>query len=186
MAYSSIAQSGFMLVGIAAFLPQGIHFMLFYACVYLLMNFLVFMYLQYFEDAGIDSIPAFSGKGRSFAWPSIFILVGMISLTGLPPTAGFIGKLFVFSSLWQAYQETDKSVLSALFVFGLINTVISLFYYLRIPYFLFLKQPEPAEPQNLNNAAVNFFGILLVLALLSLFFMPSLLMGWINKITFVL
>jgi len=185
MAYSSIAQSGFLLVGVAAFLPQGVHFMLFYACIYMFMNFLVFNYLQYFESLGLASVASFSGVGKTASWPSILILVGFIALTGLPPTAGFTAKFFVFTSIWESYQLSGKAILLWLLVFGLLNTVVSLFYYLRIPYYAFIKGGESGIKAN-NLTFENFFGLVLVLVILLLFFNPGLLMGWINKINFVL
>jgi NADH-quinone oxidoreductase subunit N len=185
MAYSSIAQSGFLLIGVAAFLPQAVHFMLFYASIYLLMNFLVFLYLDFFEEKGITTIPQFAGVGKNFPLPMILLLVGLIALTGLPPTAGFTAKLFIFTGLWQAYELSGKSILLWLLVFGLINTVISLFYYLRIPYFAFLKAGLPAEKPT-TSSFQNFLAFVLVLVILLLFFMPGLLMGWINRINFVL
>jgi NADH-quinone oxidoreductase subunit N len=185
MAYSSIAQSGFLLVGVVAFLPQGMQFMLFYATVYVIMNFLVFIYLQRFENMGLATIASYQGLGRQHVWPMVFLLVGMVALTGLPPTAGFTGKLFIFSALWEAYALSGKPVLLWLLVIGLLNTVVSLFYYLRIPYFAFIKSGE--SPTSTNNLTFeNLFGLLLVLLLLVLFFSPGLLMGWINKITFVI
>jgi len=185
MAYSSIAQSGFLLVGVATFLPEGVHFMLFYATIYTLMNFLVFIYLQYFESHGLDSLASFSGAVKTHIWPCIFILVGLISLTGLPPTAGFTAKLFVFTSLWEAYHLSGKSVLLWLLIFGLLNTVVSLFYYLRIPYYSFIKDAESGVKTNIFTFE-NLLGLVLVLLVLVLFFYPGLLMGWINKINFVL
>lgn len=185
MAYSSIAHSGFLLVGVAAFLPHGLHFMLFYGAVYLLMNFAVFTYLLYFEIHGIDSMTGFSGKGAAFIWAATGLSVGLVALTGLPPTAGFSGKLFIFSALWEAYQETDKSLLLWLLVFGLLNTVVSLFYYLRIPYFAFIKTGEGPE---IRKKAVfeNALGFVLVVLIVLIFFIPGLLMGLINRINFVL
>lgn len=185
MAYSSIAQSGFLLVGVAAFLPQGVHFMLFYASIYLLMNFLVFNYLLYFESLGLTTISSFSGVGKQLTVPCILILIGFIALTGLPPTAGFTAKLFVFTSLWESYTLSDKPILLWLLIFGLLNTVVSLFYYLRIPYYAFIKNGESGIKTNILSFE-NFFGLVLVLMVLLLFFNPGLLMGWINKINFVL
>lgn len=185
MAYSSIAQSGFLMIGIVAFLPQGIHFMLFYATVYLAMNFLVFLYLDFFENRGISGISAFQGAGKVYTVACVFLLIGLISLTGLPPTSGFMAKLFVFTALWQAYEITGKSVLLWLTIFGLLNTVVSLFYYLRIPYFAFLKSGESAEKEDFMRFE-NLLGLILVVLILILFFYPGLLMGWINKINFVL
>jgi NADH-quinone oxidoreductase subunit N len=199
MAYSSIAQSGFLLVGIAAFLPAGVQFMLFYATVYLLMNFLVFLYLQYFESKGFTTIASYQKSGFGYLWPSVFLLAGLIALTGLPPTAGFTAKLFVFSALWESYHLYGKTILLVLLVIGLLNTVVSLFYYLRIPYFAFIKSSESASKTNIISGSDpfafsvrgdffpgNLLGLILVIVLLLIFFIPGLLMGWINKINFVL
>ena len=185
MAYSSIAQSGFLLVGVGAFIPTGIDFMLFYATVYLLTNFLVFIYLQYFESMGFESMESFAGVGKSFVWPCVCILTGLIALTGLPPTAGFTSKFFIFSSVWESYQLSGKPILLWLMVFGLLNTVVSLFYYLKIPFYAFIKNGKSPKKGN-NLTFENFFGPGLVLLILLLFFKPDLLMRWINKINFVL
>ena len=185
MAYSSIAQSGFLLVGVGAFNPQGIHYMLFYATIYLFLNYLVFLYLQYFEHQGVDTVDLFAGKGKQFVLPCVFLLIGLIGLTGLPPTAGFTAKLFIFSALWESYQLSGKSVLLILLIFGLLNTIVSLFYYLKIPFYAFVKNVESKEKTN-NQSFENILGFGLVLMVLLLFFSPDLLMRWINKINFVL
>ena len=185
MAYSSIAQSGFLLVGVGAFVPSGINFMLFYATIYVLTNYLVFLYLQYFESSGIESVESFAGIGSKTVLPCVFLLTGLISLTGLPPTAGFTAKFFIFSSAWESYQLSGKSVLLWLLVFGLLNTVVALFYYLKIPFYAFIKKGESDTKSN-NQTFENFFGIGLVIVILLLFFIPDLLMRWINKINFVL
>lgn len=185
MAYSSIAQSGFLLVGIAAFLPSGISFMLFYASIYVLVNFLVFIYLQLFEDAGVSTLESFAGTGRTLVWPSLGLLVGLISLTGLPPTAGFTAKLLIFSSVWESYQISKSPILIWLLSFGLLNTVIALFYYLRIPFYSFIKSTENPL-KTTDQSFENTLGALLVCLVILLFFNPDLLMRWINKINFVL
>lgn len=189
MAYSSIAHAGFLLVGLVTFSHPGMMYLLFYSAVYLIMNFLVFALLIVFEERGVHTISSFAGMGTVYTWPSVILVAGFIALTGLPPTAGFTAKLFVFSALWESYGVTEKTALLWLLAGGLINTVIALFYYLRIPYFSFLKPPAPdvATPTKFfNSFLLHFVVILLVLALLALFFIPALLMGWINKITFAL
>jgi NADH-quinone oxidoreductase subunit N len=185
MAYSSIAQSGFLLVAVISFSANGYQYFLFYASVYLLLVFLVFLYLQEFENLGVSTIASYAGLGRTFFWPSFFLLAGLIGLTGLPPTAGFTAKLFIFSALWDAFAATDKPLLLWVLVFGLLNTVVALFYYLRIPYFAFVRSSDELPPQN-NFTKTNLLGAILVFLILLLFFKPGLLMGWINKITFVL
>jgi NADH-quinone oxidoreductase subunit N len=184
MAYSSIAHSGFLLVGIAAFTPEAMKFMTFYAAVYTLMNFSVFAYLMHFENQGLSSMDSFAGKGGDFVWPAVGITFGFVALTGLPPTGGFTAKVFIFSSLWESYQQSHKSLLFWLLVIGLINTVISLFYYLRIPYYAFIRTAEIPVSQK-NAGFENLLGLILVVMVVVIFFIPGLLMGLINRINFV-
>ena len=185
MAYSSIAQAGFLLVGIICFSNQGIQFMLFYAGIYVISNMAVFICLQIFEQYGVSSIPSFNGWGKSQVLTSIVLLIGFISLTGIPPTAGFTAKLFVFTSLWSAYEQTGSNVLVWLLVLGLLNTVVSIFFYLKIPYYAFIKTGN-SVPTAKKKGVENYLALFLVLVLLFLFIRPDLLMGWLNRINFVL
>lgn len=188
MAYSSIAQAGFLIAAIVPLSLQSMHFLIFYSAVFLVMNFVVFIILQQFEiNFKTTEIHALSGLGKIALLPSVILTIGLIALTGLPPTAGFTAKLFIFSSLWQACAETGKSTLIALLIIGLLNTVISLFFYLKIPFYLFIrdntaKGHTPAKFFTLTN----LLGLALVITLLVLFFYPALLMSWANRINFVL
>jgi NADH-quinone oxidoreductase subunit N len=185
MAYSSIAQAGFLLIGAIVLDQQGIQFMLFYATVFVVANFLVFYYLHYFEKRAVTEIAGFAGIGRSQSTASVLLLMGLISLTGLPPMGGFMGKLFVFTSLWSGYEVSQRSMLLALFIVGLLNTIVSLFYYLKIPYEAFLTSGN-TMPKEKIWISENLLGIVLVVLLLGLFFFPSILTGWLNRITFAL
>jgi NADH-quinone oxidoreductase subunit N len=184
MAYSSIAQSGFLLIGIICFSNDGIQFMLFYSVVYLIANFAVFVCLQVFEKNDVNSVFSFAGLGRIQTKVSVLLLLSFIGLAGIPPTAGFTAKLFIFTSLWEAYQSTGNSILIWLLIFGLLNTVISLFYYLKIPYYAFIKLGPPTI-SNKKTGIENYLALLLVVVLLVLFIRPDLLMGWLNRINFV-
>lgn len=185
MAYGSIAQSGFLLIGVVCLTPQSMQALLFYSTVYMVSNYAVFIALQAFEKNSIDSIPLFGGVGRSFILISIVLLLALVSLTGIPPTGGFTSKLFMFASLWASYEQTGKTILLWLLVFGLLNTVVSLFYYLKIPYYTFLKTPGSTLPSE-NTAFENFLAVILVTGILFLFIRPDFLMGWLNTVNFVL
>lgn len=188
MAYSSIAQAGFLLVGVVCFSIQGVQFLLFYAFVYLGMNYLVFLFLQLFEHAGVVRITDFSGLGKKYPASSILLLVGMISLAGIPPTSGFMAKLFIFSGAWQAYTETGRTIILWVLVLGLLNTAVSLFFYLKIPYYAFFRKTATAGSPQVAKPTMpeNFMSLILVLVVVFLFFLPGLLMGWLNSITLVL
>ena len=187
LAYSSIAQSGFLLVGMVPMSLNGVHAALFYGTILLIMNFLTFLTVQQFERDGVSTIPSFAGLGKGGAFRSIALSTGLVSLVGLPVTAGFSAKLFIFSGLWEAYSQSHKIILIVLLVFGLINTVISLFYYLRIPYYLFIKDTADHTVVLVKLPFVeNLLSFILVILLLLLFFRPDLLMGWIIRVNFVL
>jgi NADH-quinone oxidoreductase subunit N len=185
MAYSSIAQTGFLLIAVICVSVQGIQFLLFYSAIYLLANFTVFYCLQAFEKNGVSEISSFSGWGRNQVMISVILLLGLVSLAGIPPTAGFTSKLFIFTALWTAYEQTGKDVLFWLLIFGLVNTVISLFYYLKIPYYSFLKTENTIEPVK-KPLIENYLAFILVVLVLFLFIRPDILMGWLNRINFVL
>lgn len=185
MAYSSIAQAGFLLVGVIFFTYQGVQFILFYATVFFLANYLVFFYINYFEKMSITEIESFAGIGRTHPLASVALLIGLLSLTGLPPTAGFMAKFFVFSSLWNIYELSQSNLYLAVFIIGLLNTVVALFFYLKIPFQSFLKNGITL-PASKSSLRANLLGLLLVIMLLGLFFFPSGLMGWLNRITFAL
>lgn len=186
MAWSSIAQTGFLLVAIVANSSEATEALVFYVGIYIISNFLVFGIIQYNEHlTGGTLIAQFRGLGKQSAATGIAMTAGMLSLTGLPPTAGFIAKLLVFTQLWSTWQQNPKTWILALMVFGLINTAVALYYYLRIPYFMFFRQIDSSvEPKS--NRLMNYYYLALVLLILWLFFQPGMLMGWINKLNFVL
>lgn len=184
MAYSSIAQSGFMMIPIVVGDSTAGHFLIFYSVLYVAANFLVFHYIAYFRHKEIFDLDDFKGIGFNAIAPSVLMLVGLISLTGLPPTGGFTAKLFIFSALWKIFQDTGEQILVLLLVVGLLNTVISLFFYLKIPFYAFLSSRNTALPQNIVPAA-NLLGVILVLIILASFVLPGVLTGWINTVNFV-
>jgi NADH-quinone oxidoreductase subunit N len=187
LAYSSIAQAGFLLAGVATLDLAGIHATMFYAVVFLLMNLLAFTALHFFEKwKALPTMAHFAGLGRVAFIPASALVIALVALTGLPPTAGFTAKLLVFSSLWSAWADSDLTVLLILFIVGLLNTVIALYFYLKIPYYLFLKETPPGTASIKISFTGNLLVIILVIAIIWLFLNPGLLMGWINRITFVL
>jgi NADH-quinone oxidoreductase subunit N len=112
----------------------------------------------------------------------IFVLV-MVALTGLPPTAGFNAKLLVFSAVWEAYQVNREPYLLWAFIAALLNTVIALFYYLKVPYYMYFKKAESESSIKLNTSE-NVFLCLMSIPLLVLFFKPDWLLDQLQKIVF--
>lgn len=186
LAYSGIAQIGFLLIALLAKQESILANLLFYGLTYSLANIAAFLLLEIMEiqngREGEASLISLSGLGRVYPLLGISALLIMISLTGLPPLLGFTAKFVLFIALWDSYQALQSGSYLFLFGFGLINTVISLFYYLKIPYFMFFKHRSEALNQK-RETFINYqSGLLFVLVspLLLFFLRPDLFYGIIN------
>ena len=136
LAYSSIAHAGYVMIGLAAMTTAGFSAAIFYLAAYYLMNLGAFGFLLYFEGiTGSEEIDDLKGLGWRYPMVSIAMVVFLVSLTGLPPTVGFYGKLLLF------YEGIDAGLAWLVVVAGL-NSVISLFYYFRVAKALFLTETE--------------------------------------------
>lgn len=179
LAYSTIAQAGFLLVGVVAYNKSGFEAAAFYIATYLPMSLAAFFLVDAVSANHNGPLPltALTGLGRQHPWLSVGLTVVMIGLTGLPPTVGFTAKLLSFSALYEAYQQNHNPWLLALFGLGLLNAVVSLFYYLKIPYLLFFRQHDALStisPKDLSSSQIILL-IILVGSVLWLFFQP----GWL-------
>jgi NADH-quinone oxidoreductase subunit N len=164
LAYSSIAHAGYMLMGLVVGSTYGITAILVYFAVYLLMNLGGFFAIQKIaEQIGSEEIDDYKGLGARMPVVGVLLGVFMISLVGLPPTAGFIGKLFLFSAIVQ-----DGSEWLWLAVVGVVNSVISLYYYVRVLKVMYLdKAPEgDTGPVTIERGSVAILGVLAVATLL--------------------
>ena len=138
LAYSSIGHTGFALMAVVTFSSDGISALTFYLAVYAIANIGALALATYFVNiAGAEGIEDYKGLGHKYPVASICFVIVLISLTGLPVTAGFNGKLLVFSAVYSVYQEVHNTWLLLLMVTGALTTVISLFYYIKIPLNLF-------------------------------------------------
>jgi NADH-quinone oxidoreductase subunit N len=128
LAYSSISQSGFMLIGVAALGAGalGLSALLYYLAAYAATNLAAFAVLAAVErETGSVEVAALSGLGRRHPWWTAALVLSLLSLLGLPPLAGFVGKLEVFT----AAIDADMAWLA---VAGILATVVSLYPYLRM------------------------------------------------------
>mgnify|MGYP000477657333 CR=1 FL=1 len=163
LAYSSIAHAGYMLMGIVVLSNEGISAVLIYFVVYLFMNLGAFYSVMLVADKiGSEDIDSYKGLGYRSPFLGVAFTIFLLSLTGIPPTAGFIGKLYLFAALINA-----KWIWLA--IIGVLNSVVSLYYYVRIIRNMFLRAPEE------SNAPINIKlnHILIILLLL----IPTLLLG---------
>lgn len=126
LAYSSIAQAGYILVGLAAYNGFGLKGVLFYAMLYVFSNMGAFAAATVVEvETGSTDIEAFNGLARRSPMVAAIMTVCMLSLAGIPPLAGFVGKFYLFAGAIQS------DLLWLAFV-GLVMSMISVYYYLRV------------------------------------------------------
>jgi NADH-quinone oxidoreductase subunit N len=126
LAYSSIAHVGFILMAVSALSPAGIHAINVYMLAYLIMNlgaFFVVILIQ--ERTGSVDLADYSGIAQEAPWLTGAMVIFLYSLTGLPPSVGFLGKYYVFAEVIRQHNWWLAGV-------GAVNSVIALYYYFRI------------------------------------------------------
>jgi NADH-quinone oxidoreductase subunit N len=138
LAYSSIAHAGFMLIGISAGTPQAAGAVAFYLVAYALMTLGAFGVVLMVARSGEEADQVADLTGLAWRSPPLAAAMAlfMISLAGLPPTAGFFAKFYVFAAALDAGQ-------TALAVIGVLTSVVSAYFYLRVVYTMFTGEPHP-------------------------------------------
>ena len=145
LAYSSIAQAGFVMIGLIAGTQAGYSSMVFYLFVYLFMNLGGFTCVILFSlRTGTDQISEYAGLYQKDPLITLGLSICLLSLGGIPPLAGFFGKIYLFWAGWQAG-------LYALVLLGLVTSVISIYYYLRVVKMMVVK-----EPQEMSDSVKNY------------------------------
>jgi NADH-quinone oxidoreductase subunit N len=163
LAYSSIAHTGYILVGLAAYAggqATGLSAILFYGAAYTFMNmgaFAVVTALQ--RRPGVSSqISTFAGLGRRDPWLGALMALFLLSLTGIPPLAGFWAKAYVILAAIQA-----GGWLTALAVLAMINAAAAAFYYLRVVVYMYMRdsveETAPTSPGMLFRAGLAIVGV---------------------------
>ncbi|MCE6988702.1 NADH-quinone oxidoreductase subunit N [Dyadobacter sp. CY323] len=180
LAYSSIAQAGYLLVGIAAYSRFGFEATVFYTSVYAVINLAAFFLIDLLQPDSETKLSDYEGLGRHFIWISGILTIIMIALAGLPPTAGFTSKLLIFSALWESYREQQFPWMLWLLVGGILNAAISLAYYLKLPYLLFFRNSQKSDFKTNASMRGKMIAGFLVLTVLVLFFKPEWLTKWIS------
>jgi NADH-quinone oxidoreductase subunit N len=172
LAYSSIAHAGYLLIAMAAAGPAGLTGLLFYLLAYAFMNlgaFAVVVALEQREDRHL-LLEDYGGLGFRYPLLGLAMALFMFSLSGLPPTAGFMAKFYVFS----AAVEQGYIVLV---VIGVLNSLISLYYYLRPIVLMYMQEPKAEVPALRLNPFLVTGLVLALLGTLHLGLFPSRLLG---------
>jgi NADH-quinone oxidoreductase subunit N len=162
LAYSSIAHAGYALVGLVAVNELGANGVIFYLGAYLLTNMAAFGAVAAFSRiVGTDDIAAYAGLSRRAPYLALVLLIAILSLSGMPPLAGFVAKIWVFAA---AVQRG----LIWLVVVGVLNSIIGLYYYLKVLNVIYHyrsedeAKPLPVSAPHAIALALLVAGILLV------------------------
>lgn len=162
LAYSSINNIGFALIGFAAGTPQGAASVLTYMAIYVVMTLGSFLCVLQMRDASgkqVETIASLAGLSRTNGWLAAALAIFMFSLAGIPPLFGFWGKFAVFSAAINA-----NLVLLALF--GIAASVIGAFYYIKIIKIMYFDEAAPAfapPPSRVENGLIAASAVVIAL-----------------------
>jgi len=165
LAYSSIAHAGYLLVGVLANNDQGRSAVLFYMLVYTFMNLGAFGIVMLLSSEGRErtKIDDFRGLGHKHPFAAILMSIFMLSLAGIPPAAGFFGKLYLFTA---AIQAGDVG----LAILGLLASVVGVYYYLMVVARMWMQPVGEEEFRDLSWSWGSKAGVLLSAAVTLLLF----------------
>lgn len=162
LAYSSIAHAGYLLIGIVVVSNLGITAIVFYLAAYLITNLAAFgVVATFWRVVGSDDISAYAGLSRRAPGLSLVLMVAILSLAGMPPLGGFVGKLFLFAAAVQANYIW-------LAIIGVLNSIIGLYYYLTVLKVVYLyrsddeDKPLPVTRPYAIALGVCTLGIILI------------------------
>lgn len=164
LAYSSIAHAGYILMGLVVFNDTGLTAILVYIIVYLIMNFGAFLVVMLVANKiNSEEIDDYNGLAYRSPFIAVCFAIFLVSLTGLPPTAGFIGKLYLFAAL-------IKTNYIWLAIIGILNSVIGLYYYAKVFRNMYIREADFDKTKTIEFSPV-------IKLLLLVFAVPSILFG---------
>ena len=179
IAYSSIGHMGYALAGLAVGTNLGIQNSIIYICIYLIMNLGVFccLFAMKRNNQFFDNLEDLSGLSKNHPIISLSLLILLFSLAGIPPLAGFFAKFYIFISV-------IEQSMYFLAIVGLVSTVISAFYYLKIIKIIYF------DPAKEKYDQINYLGLKISLAVSTLFILlyfiyPSALISLVSKINII-
>jgi NADH-quinone oxidoreductase subunit N len=173
LAYSSIAHTGYMMVGLTAYAAgqiEGLEGLLFYAAAYTFMNLGAFAVIGALQKRpGVTSrLETFAGLGRRQPILGILMVLFLLSLTGIPPTAGFFGKAYVILAAVQG-----GGWLTLLAVIAVLNAAAAAFYYLRVVVFMYMREPQGEQAPVAHGALMRLGLAITAIATVTLGLFPG-------------
>jgi len=165
LAYSSIAHAGYLLVGVVALSGTSVAF---YLVAYLLMTLLCFAVLIAVGNSAGDQIEDYAGLAKRSPFLAFALLIGMIALAGVPFTAGFLGKFFIFDAAIRQHQ-------TLLLVIGVITVGCGFYYYLKVVRAMYWLEPTTAEPLAVSALSrLTMTGLIAAIIILGIYPQPIL------------
>jgi len=173
LAYSSIAHAGYLLIAI---LSQDSSSLVFYLTVYAFMNIGAFTAVIALgkKDKEYLELDDYAGIGFKYPWIGATLLIFLLSLAGFPPTGGFLAKFYVFSS-------AVRQGLESLVIIAVLASLVSVFYYLRIVIYMYMKEPKQDIDINLENPALFLVMFLCLYLVLQLGLFPRNILALVNQ-----
>ena len=179
IAYSSIGHMGYALAGLAVGTNSGIQNSIIYMCIYLVMNLGIFccLFMMRRKNKFFDEIDDLSGLSKNHPILSLSLLILLFSLAGIPPLAGFFAKFYIFVSV---IEES----MYFLAIVGLISTVVSAFYYLRIIKIIYFDSARE-QYDEVNNYGVKVSLGIATLLILLYFIYPNTIINLVSNINII-
>lgn len=140
LAYSSIAHAGYILLGIVAFTKMGVGAMMYYLLLYIFANTGAFAaVIAFYNETGSDEIESFAGAWKRSPFVSGVLVLSLLSLAGIPPAAGFIGKFYLFA-------ETIRQGYIWLAFLALAASIVAIYYYIMVIRVMLVAEPKVTAP----------------------------------------
>lgn len=180
LAYSSVAQAGYLMIGVVANSEMGLSALLFYILVYLFTNMAAFQVAQLVSAAsGRDDIGAFKGLAVRSPGLALIMLAAMLSLAGIPPFGGFFGKYYLFAA------GVEQGLLGRTWLLGLVGfavvmSIVSLFYYLVVVKAMYIEPSEEHAEVKLPFAARLSLSVSVLMILFTGIY-PSPILNWLKQ-----
>jgi len=174
LAYSSIAHTGYTLIGVVAFTQLGAASVMFYLAAYILTNLLAFgVAMAFSRVTGLEDIREYAGMSRRSPWLGLMMLAAFLSLTGMPPFGGFVAKVVVFAAGIQAGYTW-------LVILGVINSVIGAYYYLNALKYVYLYRMPGEDEESHPIPLTRPYAIALVALTIGVILIGTLFAPWFN------
>jgi NADH-quinone oxidoreductase subunit N len=181
LAYSSIAHAGYLLVAFAAGTPRGISAAIFYTAAYAAMNVGAFAVVSHFASTGerYVTMDDYAGLGKRSPLLAFTLTIFMLSLIGIPATAGFLAKYYVFAAALTS--KTNSTALVWLTVIGLVNSAVASYYYLRVIVVMYMREPVTEEAPTHASGTMRVALVVAAIATIYLGIVPGRVLDYADR-----